>query len=184
CQKSFEQVAILPLIEEVFIQGFRETEEEKRPRRKKSPQRALKGFVSYAHEDRDYQKEFSKHLDILKRTNILDTWVDSEILAGQAWDEEIMSKLEEADVIFLLISIDFLTSDFIQTEELRVAMKKHEAKTARVIPIILRECAWKNQEFAKLQAANTRPVADMDKDKAWTAIDQEIRRSIANFLEE
>ncbi|MEM6806699.1 MAG: TIR domain-containing protein [Bacteroidota bacterium] len=145
------------------------------------PPRPLKAFVSYAHVDRQFQEQFGKYLQLMEMDEIIDSWVDAEIVAGEDWDKQIKGHLEEAEVIFLLISIDFLTSKYIRKHELSTAMRKHEAKTARVIPIIIRECPWKKREFAKLQAANTTPVSTPVNDKAWNEIDSEIRRSLAKF---
>jgi len=60
-------------------------------------------------------------------------------------------------------------------------MEKHKAGTARVIPIILRDCPWQQQEFAKLQATNSKALGQAVNDAAWLQIDQEIRRSLKKF---
>jgi hypothetical protein len=130
-------------------------------------------FTSYAHADEDLKKELDKHLKVLKRSGKIDSWNDRELVAGQDWNEEIMSELNKATIILLLISIDFNASDFIWDKELASAMKRHEEGTARVVPIILRQCEWHSLPYAKLQSLprNAKPVTEYaNRDEAFTEI--------------
>jgi hypothetical protein len=132
-------------------------------------------FVSYAHEDGELKKELDKYLKVLKRSAKVRIWNDRELIAGQEWDDAIMSELEKADIILLLISVDFNASDFIWDKELAAAMRRHEAGTAHVVPIILRKCEWSRLPYAKLQALprNGQPVLDYpNRDDAFTEIAQ------------
>jgi len=70
------------------------------------------------------------------RGGLIATWNDQDILAGEEWDEEIRFKTEQADLIFLLVSAHSLNTDYIWNVEIEAAMRRHEARTARVIPII------------------------------------------------
>ena len=136
-------------------------------------------FVSYAHEDEELKKELDKYLKVLRRSSKVRIWNDRELIAGQEWDEAIMSELGKADIILLLISVDFNASDFIWDKELDAAMKRHEAGTARVVPIILRKCDWNRLPYAKLQALprNGRPVLDYaSRDDAFTEIAEGVAR--------
>nr|MBA3675522.1 toll/interleukin-1 receptor domain-containing protein [Chitinophagaceae bacterium] len=63
-------------------------------------------FISYAHEDEELKKELDKYLKVLKRSSKIQAWNDRELVAGQEWDQEIMSALNKANIILLLISID------------------------------------------------------------------------------
>ena len=99
-------------------------------------------FYSYAHEDGSYRDMLNTHLSLLRRQGLIRQWSDRDITGGMEWDPEILRKLEEAHIILLLISADFLASDFIWNEEMKRAMERHAAGQARVIPIILRECDW------------------------------------------
>lgn len=130
-------------------------------------------FISYAHEDEDLKKELDKHLKVLKRSSKIQVWNDRELLAGQEWDQTIMSELNMANIILLLISVDFNASDFIWDKELASAMKRHEEGTAHVVPIILRKCEWSSLPYAKLQALprNATPVMEYpNRDDAFTEI--------------
>ncbi len=138
-------------------------------------------FVSYAHEDEDLKKELDKYLKVLKRSAKVRIWNDRQLIAGQEWDDAIMSELEKADIILLLISVDFNASDFIWDKELAAAMRRHEAGTARVVPIILRKCEWSRLPYAKLQALprDGRPVLDYpNRDDAFTEIAEGIERLV------
>ena len=130
-------------------------------------------FISYAHEDEDLKKELDKYLKVLKRSSKVQVWNDRELIGGQEWNETIMSELKKANIILLLISVDFNASDFIWDKELASAMQRHEEGTAHVVPIILRRCEWSNMPYAKLQALprNATPVTEYaDRDAAFTEI--------------
>jgi hypothetical protein len=112
-------------------------------------------------------------LKVLKRSSKIQVWQDRELIAGQEWDQTIMSELNKANIILLLISVDFNASDFIWDKELASAMKRHEEGTAHVVPIILRKCDWDSLPYAKLQALprNATPVTEYpNRDDAFTEI--------------
>ncbi len=82
-----------------------------------------------------------------------------------------MAELNKANIILLLISIDFIASQYIWDKELSTAMKRHEEGTAKVVPVILKNCLWQDMPFAKLQALsrNAKPVtAYENRDDAFT----------------
>lgn len=108
-------------------------------------------FVSYCHTDRALKAELQKHLEPLKRLKIIQTWTDRELKPGDEWDREISNNLEEAEIILLLISIDFINSKYCYDIELKRAIARHEEGSAVVIPVILRTCLWQHAPFAKLQ---------------------------------
>ena len=130
-------------------------------------------FTSYAHVDEDLKKELDKYLKVLKRSGKIDTWNDRALVAGEEWDSTIMEELNKANVILLLISVDFNASDFIWDKELAAAMKRHEDGTAHVVPVILRKCEWSKLPYAKLQAlpGNAKPVTEYaNRDDAFTEV--------------
>lgn len=145
------------------------------------PQSGARIFISYAHEDEDLKNELDKHLKVLKRSSKVEVWSDRQIVAGQEWDESIMSELHDANIILLLISVDFNASDFIWDKELAVAMARHEEGTARVVPIILRKCDWNDLPYAALQALprHAVPVTEHpNRDDAFTEIAQAIEELV------
>ena len=95
-----------------------------------SIQHPVKLFISYSHEDEDLCKELEKHLKPLQRQNVIDPWHDRKIGAGAEWQQAIDEYLEAADIILLLVSPDFLDSDYCNDIEIKRAMQKHEEKTA------------------------------------------------------
>ena len=117
-----------------------------------SPTRARTKTCSYAREDEDLREKLEKQLAILRRQGLIETWHDRRIGAGTEWAGAIDRELEAADIVLLLVSADFLASDYINDIELQRAMERHEARTAKVIPVILRPCLWQRGDFAKLQA--------------------------------
>src|SRR5690349_17931113 len=104
-------------------------------------------FYSYAHEDELLREKLDKHLSILKRTGVIAGWHDRNITAGREWAGEISAHLGSAGVILLLVSADFLASDYCYDVELTRALERHEAGEARVIPVILRSVDWRGAPF-------------------------------------
>ena len=92
-------------------------------------------FYSYSHKDEEFRDQLAKHLSILKREGYLQEWHDGEIGAGQEWEEEIKENLENAKIILLLVSPDFVDSAYCYDKEMMRALEKHQADEARVIPI-------------------------------------------------
>lgn len=110
-------------------------------------------FFSYSHADEALRNELEKHLSILKRQGLIETWHDRQIGAGEDFANKINSNLETADIILLLVSSDFLSSDYCYDIEMTRAMERHERGEASVIPIILRPCSWHKALFGKILAA-------------------------------
>ncbi len=138
-------------------------------------------FLSYAHKDEELKNELVKHLSILKRQGVIRAWHDREITAGTEWAGEIDTHLNAARVILLLISSDFLASDYCYDIELEQAMKRHVTGEACVIPVILREVDWKGAVFGKLQAlpTNAVPVANSgNRDQAFADVARGIRKAV------
>ena len=148
------------------------------------PQR-LNIFLSYAHEDEAMKTQLDKNLIALKKNDRIEVWQDRAIMPGDTWNEEIKNALATADIILLLISVDFNNSKYIWENELNIALERHERKEARVIPVILRTCDWGDMPYAKLQALPTgaRPVNSFaDKDEAYTDVAKGIRMVVDYML--
>src|SRR5712692_8907637 len=108
------------------------------------------GLTGILHNDEGVRNQLEKHLSALKHQGLIETWHDRRITAGQAFDQEIDAHLESADVILLLISSDFLASDYCYKREMGRAVERHEVGSAIVIPVILRPCDWHDTPFGKL----------------------------------
>jgi SAM-dependent methyltransferase len=115
----------------------------------------IKLFYSYSHTDEALRVQLEKHLSLLKRQGLISGWHDREIAAGAEWAGEINRNLEEADIILLLVSADFIDSKYCYDVELKRAMERHASGSACIIPIILRPCDWQTAPFGKLQALPT-----------------------------
>src|SRR5437588_4771006 len=95
-------------------------------------------FYSYAREDEALRNKLEKHLSLLQRQGSIVTWYDRQIIPGTDWAHDIDSHLNQASIILLLISPDFLASDYCYNIEMQRALERHKVGEARVIPIILR----------------------------------------------
>jgi TIR domain len=122
---------------------------------------SIEVFYSYAHEDEELVKELRKHLSILKRQGMIREWYDREITAGTDWKGQLDQHLNSAGVILLLVSADFLASDYCYDVEMTRALERHDQGEARVIPVLLRMVdGWQLTPFGKLQSlpADGKPV--------------------------
>jgi TIR domain len=141
-------------------------------------------FYSYAHEDEPLRRQLEKHLALLRRQGFISEWHDREILPGAEWNREIDEHLETVSIILLLISPDFLASDYCYEIEMQRALERHQSREARVIPIILRPCDWQSALFQQLQCLprGGKSVTKWDnQDEAFQDIAQELRRIIEHF---
>lgn len=120
-----------------------------------------KVVFSYSHTDELLRNELEKHLSPLKRMGQIETWHDRRIDPGSEFESEIDLYFSEANIILLLVSPDFIASDYCYDIELKNALQRHESGDAIVIPVILRPCAWHSLPFGKLLAATTdgKPIA-------------------------
>ena len=141
-------------------------------------------FYSYAHEDESFCDKLQKHLSLLQRQGLITAWHDRHILPGTDWSQAIDEHLERASVILLLISADFLASDYCYGLEMQRALQRHQANEACVIPILLRPVDWNNAPFAHLQALPTgaKPITKWrNRDEAFTDVAGGIRRVIEDL---
>lgn len=145
---------------------------------KPQPKGAIRVFYSYSHKDKELRDTLETHLALLKRRRVISGWHDRLITAGEEWAGQIDRRLMTADIILLLISANFLASKYCYDVEMKIAMRRHRAGEARVIPVILRPCDMTGAAFRKLQALPTggRPVTTWkNKDEAFLDIANGIR---------
>src|SRR5215472_8171762 len=147
-------------------------------------QAPIEVFYSYAHEDEALRNELNKHLSILQRLGLISSWHNRQIVAGTDWAKAIDTHLETASLILLLISSDFLASDYCYGIEMKRALSRHKANKARVIPLLLRPVSWEGAPFEYLEALPTdaKPVTEWsNQDAAFRDIATGIRRSIEDL---
>ena len=144
------------------------------------PTTPIEVFYSYSHKDEELRDQLETHLAMLKREGVIKGWHDRRIISGQEWDGEIDTHLKSADIILLLVSADFLASDYCYDTEVTLAMERHDAGEARVIPIILRPCDWSRAPFSKIQGLpkDAKPVTRWDdRDEAFLDVAKGIRKA-------
>src|SRR4051794_5781411 len=90
-------------------------------------------FISYAQEDKKLHEKLVKHLSPLKHLGMT-IFHNQEILPGDNWEDQINDQLSGANVILLLVSVDFLDSEYCQNEEVKKAFDRHQNGEVRVIP--------------------------------------------------
>lgn len=144
------------------------------------PPVGLKIFFCYAHEDEPLLDQLQQHLKPLQRQSIIDMWYDQDINAGTEWKKVINEHLNTADIILLLISPDFVNSEYCYSVEMKRALERHEQGEAYVIPIILRHVHWEIQSLYKLQALpkDALPVIS----SAWHSSDEAFFNVVEGIL--
>jgi len=141
-------------------------------------------FISYAHKDELLKDELVKHIKLLERQGLISSWHDRKIDVGTDWKGQIDKNLEQAKIIILLISADFLMSDYCYDIEMKRALERHEENNAIVIPVILRPVDWKLSEFARIQALpkDGKPVTTWgNKDRAFLSVAEGIRKAVTRL---
>ena len=145
------------------------------------PTRAVEVFFSYAHKDEKWRNELENQLSGLKRQGLITGWYDRKLTPGTEWASEIDMHLNTASIILLLVSPNFIASDYCYGIEMKRALERHEAGEACVIPVIVRPTDWKGTPFDKLQTLPTggKPVTSWrDRDKAFLDIAKGIRKAV------
>lgn len=135
-------------------------------------------FFSYSHADEALRDQLEKQLSMLKRQGVIETWHDRRIGAGNEIDATIDAHIDSDEIILLLVSPDFLASDYCYDIEMTRALARHEAGAAKVIPVILRACDWHHAPFGKLLAVprDGKPVTQWpDQDQAFLEVAQAVR---------
>ena len=145
---------------------------------------ALKVFFCYAHEDELLLNKIKMQLKPLERQGLIEVWHDREINAGMEWEQEIDKQLNTAQIILLMISPNFMNSEYCYGVEVKHAIERHKRGEARVIPVILRPVYWQS-EFGILQALpkDGLPITDSN----WHDVDQacfNVAEGIRNVVKE
>jgi len=121
-------------------------------------------FVSYSHKDTIYLDRIKIHLKPLEKKGLVDLWSDTLIASGEKWKDKIESALESAAIALLLVSADFMASDFIVDNELQPLLKSAENKGTIIIPVIVKPCRFlREPSISQFQAANdpTNPLCKL-----------------------
>ena len=152
-----------------------------------TPRQEIKLFYCYARKDKPLRDELEIHLSWLKRRYQLTNWHDREILPGEEWEQAIDESLNTANLILLLISPDFMASDYCFGKEMQRALERHKEGTCRVISIILRPTYWGDAPFSSIQLlpTNAKPITSwLNPDEAFQDVVTEISRTVKDLLKE
>lgn len=144
---------------------------------------AVSLFYSYSHKDEGLRDQLETHLAALKRQGAIAQWHDRKIAGGNEWKGHIDQNLETANIILLLVSADFIASDYCYDVEMMRSLARQRAGQARVIPIILRACDWHEMPFHNLQSL----PKDGKAVKSWSDIDEaftDVAKGIRKAVEE
>lgn len=140
-------------------------------------------FISYTHEDERYKKELEQHLSPLLLLARVSTWNDRDLKVGSFLFEEIRSKIEQCDIILLLISSSYLASSSCQNE-MQVALSRHKSGISICVPVIVRPCRWDLLPLGDILAApedgHAVSVAS-DRDIAWVDVVSSLTKLIGKW---
>jgi len=139
-------------------------------------------FIVYSHKDKGWLEDLQTHLKPYMRNRTLTAWSDENISPGAEWFEEIKRALASTKVAVLLVTKDFLASEFIHERELTPLLKEAEKGNVCIIWIPVRACAYNETPLKNYQAAigPDKPLANMkkaDRDKAWVTICEKIKKA-------
>ncbi len=149
-----------------------------------SMSKPLKLFYSYSHRDELLRDELEKHLILLSQNSFIENWHDRKIRPGDEWDHNINEQILTADIILFLISVDFISSEYCNSIEVKKAIDRHQNGEVKCIPIFLNECNFGASQFSKLQGLprDAHFVTDKkywsDLHKPFTIISKELENEI------
>ena len=141
-------------------------------------------FVSYSHEDKKHLRRLHVHLKPLEKKELVDVWDDTKIKTGEKWRDQIESALSKAAIAILIISADFLASDFIIDNELPPILKKAELEGTKVLPVILKPCRFSREShLSQFQALNPpdKPILSMseiEQESMWDRLSHTIETEL------
>jgi internalin A len=196
CNESDSDIYISDLL---FRAGLSETRVEKL--KDEVEQSPLRSFISYSKYDgeecekRDginYLEMFKETISpLIKHSCLIQTWDDTQLIAGEYWDERIKDELQRADIIFLLISNSFLNTNYIINTELKIAFEREDRGECIVIPIVIKESGWYDIEWISKRNAIPRKGKNISSwrddfpsvDSVWNGVYVEVKKAIESFIE-
>lgn len=130
-------------------------------------------FISYSHVDAEFLGRLKVHMRPFERQGHVDLWADSRITPGDRWKQEISVAMDRATIAIILVSADFLASDFIAENELPPLLEAAQSNGVRILPVILKPCAFNEMpELSQFQSVNDprKPLASLsenDREQIW-----------------
>lgn len=135
-------------------------------------------FIAYAREDKPLLQKLRTHLNVMKRQQHCEIFYDGEIMPGETWDDRLKDELYTAHIFVLLVTAEFLDSDYVNETELPKILDRRTKGEAEVIAVILKDCLWDLTELQHLQVVlkDERPIEAVD---AYAHAAREVFRAIA-----
>jgi TIR domain-containing protein len=177
-ERALSRCAPSPQIEQLFIERIKTVNIDARNMNVVGEKKL---FISYSHRDERYREQLVTHLAGLRRQGIIADWHDRKIAGGEEWRDAIDRNLDEADCVLLLISADFLASDYCYGIEMQRTLEKYQEGRVIVIPVIVRPADWQYTPLGELQALpkDAKPVVEWaSRDRAWLNVTEGIRRAL------
>lgn len=137
-------------------------------------------FIAYARKDAPLLAKLRVYLSPLQRRQQCHIFFDGEIAPGEQWDKRLKDELHAANIFVLLVSPEFLNSDYIHETELPKALARWRDGTAKVVPVILRDCLWEMTELEELQVV-LKDGLPIDRQDAYAHAAREISRVVKNY---
>ena len=140
-------------------------------------------FVSYSHRDKKFMEELLTHLKPLLRSGSVNAWSDQQIATGSMWFAQIQAALQRTSAAVLLVSPDFLASDFIHEHELGPILKAAEEGGVRVLWVPIQASNFEETPLAKYQAVSPPDVplgilGKAERNQAWVRVCKEIKQAV------
>jgi hypothetical protein len=140
-------------------------------------------FVSYSHADEYWLSRLQVHLKPLAREGRIELWADTEIQVGDEWRIEIRKAVESCAVAILLISADFMASDFIDQNELPPLLDAARQRGVRILPVLVSSSYFEDSDLGRYQALNppSKPL-DMVSKGEQEAVFAKLHKAIRSVL--
>ena len=139
-------------------------------------------FISYSHKDEQFLNELRTHLKPLERFGPITVWSDKDIQPGAKWFEKINNALAKTRVAVLLVSPDFLASDFIHQHELGPLLEEAKSGNVKILWVPIRASAYEQTPLKDYQALSPpeKPFAEMgaERDSAWVDVCKGIKEAV------
>ena len=140
-------------------------------------------FISYSHQDKKFLDDLQTHLKPYLRTGAITAWSDKQIEPSSKWLDKIKAALANTSVAVMLVSSDFLASDFIHEHELGPLLKEAEAGGVKILWVLIRDCSYQETPLRDYQAVVSPPdkaFAKMrvpERDTAWRKVCEAIKQA-------
>jgi internalin A len=145
-------------------------------------------FISYSHKNIKYLNELGRHLNFLQQNGMVSAWDDKQIQAGDRWFEKIQQALATAKIAILLVSADFLTSDFIREYELSPLLEAAQQEKVIICPVVVGSCLYELSSLRVYQSINSpeEPLEGMNfaqREVVWKQVAMYVFKLMQSFDE-